>query len=130
MTVPELTPQQIDALRVLADGEEHDTWKQRSDRERGRVNFLAAESLRKLDLATIRYRYGSSTIKITNAGRAVLDLLDARSEIEDCSCHDQLIDRVRRTVGHPYTSCPYYGTTTPLDDESKEDDEHAGTDPR
>lgn len=34
-----------------------------------------------------------------------------------CKCPSRLIDYVRRTVGHPFIECPYFGTRTPLDDE-------------
>lgn len=37
-----------------------------------------------------------------------------------CTCPSRLMDYIRRTVGHPYLACPYYGTVTPMDSEAAE----------
>lgn len=45
-------------------------------------------------------------------GEEITDALTTDDPV--CKCKDQLIDHVRRTVGHPYTACPFFGTLTPL----------------
>jgi hypothetical protein len=46
---------------------------------------------------------------------AEADGVDHLRDTVECTCPDRLIDSVRRTVGHPYIMCPFYGQTTPLD---------------
>lgn len=52
LTDTALTPSLIESLRILSDGEPHDTWKQRSGRF-GRLNGNVASRLYSLGLATI-----------------------------------------------------------------------------
>lgn len=74
------TKPQMDALRLLADGEEHETWRRATSKPGEtvlRVNHLAAGSLG--DLRLVRYRFsagGTAYVRITDAGRAALAQAD------------------------------------------------------
>lgn len=67
-----LTTAQRTALIELSDGRDHLTWK-RATGQNGRVNYIAANSLRKMGLARMVFCRSNDQVRITDLGMALVN---------------------------------------------------------